>query len=119
MVDAAAHAVQMKGHWREVYERLKPRLGRPKALVAVARKLLIAVWHVLTGATAGRFASDEQVACSFFALAYKLQVRNLPDGMSALQFTRYHLDRLGIGQELTHIRWGSKTYKLPPSRLAG
>ena len=83
------------------------------------RDRLIAVWHVLTGATADRFASDEQVACSFFALAYKLQVRNLPDGMSALQFTRYHLDRLGIGQELTHIRWGSKTYKLPPSRLAG
>ncbi len=118
MVDAAAHAVQMKGHWRDVYERLKPRLGRPKALVAVARKLLIAVWHVLTGATADRFASDEQVACSFFALAYKLQVRNLPDGMSTLQFTRYHLDRLGIGQDLTHIRWGSKTYKLPPSKLA-
>src|SRR5690606_15795919 len=58
MVDAAMHAVKMKGHWRDVYERLKPRLGRPKALVAVARKLLIAVWHVLTKAVADRFATD-------------------------------------------------------------
>jgi len=74
---------------------------------------------VLTHGKADRFASDEQVACSFFALAYKLQVRNLPDGMSALQFTRHHLDRLGIGREMTHIRWGSKIFKLPPSGLAG
>lgn len=64
------------------------------------------------------FNTNEQVACSFIALANKLRVSNLPDGMSALQFTRHHLDRLGIGQDLTHIRWGSKTYKLPPSKLA-
>jgi len=51
------------------------------------------------------------------AIARMLQIRNLPDGMSALQFTRYHLDKLGIGRELTHIRWGSKTFKLPPSQL--
>lgn len=89
-----------------------------KARMAVARKLLIAVWHILSNGEVDRFATDEQVACSFFALAYKLQVRNLPDGMSALQFTRHHLDRLGIGQDLTHIRWGSKTFKLPPSGLA-
>ena len=68
-----------------------------KARMAVARKLLIAVWHILSNGEADRFATDAQVVCSFFALAYKLQVRNLPDGMSALQFTRHHLDRLGIG----------------------
>lgn len=117
MVDAASHAVKMKGHWREVYERLKPRLGRPKALVAVARKLLIAVWHVLTEATANRFAGDEQVAAAFFALAYKVGVRNLPEGVGARQFVRDQLDRLGLGQDLTHIPWGSKRFKLPPSRV--
>ena len=46
-------------------------------------KLLIAVWHVLTGATADRFAAPEQVACAFFALAYKIGVRNLPAGAGA------------------------------------
>ena len=118
MVDAASHAVQMKGHWREVYERLKPRLGRPKALVAVARKLLIAVWHVLTGATADRFATPEQVAAAFYALAYKMGVRNLPAGVGARQFVRDQLDRLGLGEEITHIPWGSKRFRLPPSRVS-
>jgi ATP-binding cassette subfamily B protein len=94
-----------------------PDLEQNQGKVAVARKLLITVWHTLTYGEVDRFATDEQVACSFFALAYKLQVRNLPDGMSALQFTRHHLDRLGIGPELTHIHWGSKTFRLPPSKL--
>ena len=75
------------------------------------------VWHTLAKDEVDRFATPQQVACSFFGLAYKLKVKNLPDGMSALQFTRHHLDRLGIGQELTHIPWGSKAFKLPPSQL--
>ncbi len=86
--------------------------------MAIARKLLVVVWHVLSREEADRFASDEQVACAFFALAYKMGVKNLPEGQSARQFTRNQLDRLGLGRELTHIPWGSKTFKLPPSRLA-
>jgi hypothetical protein len=46
-----------------------------------------------------------------------VRVCNLPEGQSALQFTRSQLDRMGIGQEVTHIPWGSKTFKLPPSSL--
>jgi hypothetical protein len=44
-------------------------------------------------------------------------VKNLPDGQSALEFTRAQLDRLGIGAELSEIPWGSKRFKLPPSQL--
>ena len=58
-----------------------------------------------------------KVAATLFAHAYRVGVRNLPDGMSALQFTRHHLDRLGIGRNLSHLRWGSKTFTLPPSSL--
>src|SRR5690606_29028672 len=96
---------------------LEPRIGRPKALVAIARKLLVAVWHILSKEEADRFAADRQVACSFFALAYKVGVRNLPGGQTAKQFTRRQLDRLGLGRDLTEIPWGSKTFKLPPSQL--
>lgn len=77
----------------------------------------VAVVEEMWSAYAGMIFTDEQVVCGFFALAYKLRVRNLPDGMSVLQFTQYHLDRLGIGQEVTHIRWGSKRYKLPLSSV--
>jgi hypothetical protein len=40
----------------------------------------------------------------------------LPQG-SARHFVRDELDRLGIGQDLERIPWGTKQVKLPPSRL--
>ncbi|HRO24083.1 MAG TPA: hypothetical protein PLR07_07315 [Promineifilum sp.] len=58
------------------------------------------------------------MACAFYALAYKVGVRNLPEGIGARQFVRDQLDRLGLGHELTHIPWGSKRYRLPPSRVS-
>jgi hypothetical protein len=87
------------------------------AIGDIARKLLVAVWHVLTDETADRFADPVQVACALFAQAYKVGVANLPDGQSALQYTRRQLDRLQIGQHVTEIPWGSKRFKLPPSGL--
>ena len=57
------------------------------------------------------------VAGTFFAYAYRVGVRNLPDGLNDKAFTRAQLDRLGIGQELRTIPWGSKRPKLPPSTL--
>jgi hypothetical protein len=93
------------------------RLGRSKAIVAIARKLLVAVWHVLSDEEVDCHADARQVACAFFAYAYKVGVKNLPDKQSALEYTRAQLDRLGIGAELSEIPWGSKRFKLPPSRL--
>jgi transposase len=116
MVEAAQHAVLVHPHWKVVYARLNIRLGRSKAIVAIARKLLVAVWHVLHEQAVDRHADATQVACAFFAYAYKVGVKNLPAGQSALQFTRAQLDRLGIGMELTEIPWGSKRFTLPPSQ---
>jgi transposase len=117
LVDAARHAARVKGQWRQRYLRLEKRIGRPKALVAIARKLLVAIWHILTKEEADRHASEQQVACSLFALVYKVGVKNLPEGQTAKGFTRQHMDRLGIGQDLEVIPWGSKRHKLPPSSL--
>ena len=78
---------------------------------------LIAVWHVLTHGVADRHAEPAQVACAFFALAYDVGVARLPDGHSAKSFTRHQLDRLGIGQYLDVIPWGTKQVKLPRLRL--
>jgi transposase len=116
MVQAAIHASRHHPHWKKVYQDLLPRKGRNKALVAIARRLLVAVWHILAKHQADRFAVPEKVAATLFAFAYRVGVRNLPGEMSALQFTRFHMDRLGIGKNLTRLRWGSKTFTLPPSR---
>lgn len=117
LVQAAHVAVQHHPHWKAEFQRLDQRIGRKKAIVAIARKLLVAVWHVLTKEAADRYAEPADVACSLFRFVYKAGVRNLPEGQSALGFTRQQLDRLGIGAELTELPWGSKTFKLPPSTL--
>jgi hypothetical protein len=44
-------------------------------------------------------------------------VRNLPNEQPALAFTRDQLDRLGVGKDLKEIPWGSKRFKLPPSKI--
>ena len=117
MVDAANHAVQHHVFWKKELERLEYRLGRSKAVVAIARKLLIAVWHILSKEVVDRHADVRDVACSLFAHAYHVRVSNLPDKMSAKEWTRHELDRLGIGADLKEIPWGSKKVTLPPSRL--
>lgn len=117
MVNAANRAVQHHPHWKKEFARLEPHLGRSKAVVAIARKLLVAVWHVLSEKAADRYADPRSVACSFLAHAYQVGVKNLPEGQSAVGFTRKQLDRLGIGKELEKIPWGWKGRKLPPSKL--
>jgi hypothetical protein len=86
-------------------------------IVVISRKLLITVWHVLMLEVADKHHDPRDVACSLFKLAYAVKVRNLPDNLSAKEFTRRQLDRLGIGMNLEFIPWGSKKVKLPPSKL--
>lgn len=117
MVEAAIHASRHHPHWKKVYRRLEPRLGAKKTLVAIGRKLLIAVWHLLSEEVPDKYAVPEKVAATFFRHAYRVGIQNLPEGMSALEYTRHNLDRMGIGQNLTKLRWGSKTFNLPPSSL--
>jgi transposase len=117
MVNAANTAAENYPHWKAEFERLEPHLGRSKAIVAIARKLLVTVWHVLTKQVADRFADPQNVARSFLNHAYKIGVRKLPNRQSAPAFTREQLDRLGIGRNLQEIPYGSKHLKLPPSKL--
>ncbi len=118
LVEAANSAARSHPHWRGELARLEPRLGRSKAIVAIARKLLVAVWHVLTRQVHDKHAIPQQVAQSLLRFVYRTGVRHLPEGQTALQYTRRQLDRLGLGHDLTHLVWGSKTFKLPPSSRA-
>lgn len=117
LVEAANKAVRSHPHWKAELARLEPRLGRSKAIVAIARKLLVAVWHVLTEETADRFADPVQVAKFLYAHVYDVGAANLPDGERPLVFTRRQLDRLRLGREMTHLPWSGKQYQLPPSSL--
>ncbi len=116
LIEAAQVAANSHPHWKAELARLQPRLGRNKAIVAIARKLLVAVWYILVRHKTDRFAQPEAIAQKFLKFAYQLGKENRPQGQSAAQFVRQRLDALQLGQELTRIAWGSKKpIPLPPS----
>ena len=86
--------------------------------MAIARKLLVSVWYVLTKEVPDRFAEPELVARKLLQYAYVLGKANRPANQSPGQYVRNHLDRLGLGADLTAISWGTKKPRpLPPSTL--
>jgi transposase len=118
LVEAAHVAANSHPHWKAELARLQPRLGYNKAIVAIARKLLVTVWHVLAHKVTDRFAEPEAVAQKLLHFAYEVGKENRPRRQTAAQFARERLDVLHLGSELTSIPWGSKKpIPLPPSNL--
>ena len=117
MVVAAGHALRSHPRWKREYTRLEKRIGRNKAKVAIGRRLLIVVWHLLSKAEVDHEADPQQVANSLFKFAYDVGIKNL-GGLTALEFVRHQLDELGIGSEVTQVSRGKtgKRLILPPSR---
>ena len=105
MIEAARAAVQSHPYWKDEFAQLERRIGEAKAIVAIARKLLMAVWHVLMAKSADRRADAEQVAFKLMVWSWKLSDAQR-GGLSTRQFIRAHLIRLGLGAELTHITRG-------------
>lgn len=114
LVEAAWTAVRYDQHWQEQFERLADRIGRQKAIVAIARKLLVIIWHVLTAKAADRRAEPQQVARYFIRWGRQLRVKTT-QGIKASEFARQQLDKVGLGQELQRVPYGAVTYSLPPS----
>lgn len=112
MVEAARAAVRCAGRRRRLYARLEVRLGGNKAAVAVARKLLVAVWHVLH-----ERAVEEEGDVDYIGIKLWCWGRALSDeqrgGLTRTQWTRAQLIRLGIGHERTHSVRGTSRRRLP------
>jgi transposase len=120
MVNAAQVAVRSDEFWKQELARLEPQIGRNKAIVAIARKLLVVVWHVLTKKAPDKHADPVKVAQGFLNMAYKdIGARNLPNGQTAPEFVRRQLDRIGLGADLQRVKRGSHEYLLPQSTLPG
>lgn len=117
LVEAAHVAANYHPHWKAELARLEPRLGYNKAIVAIARKLLMAVWYVLQGKT-DKYAEPEAVAQKMLKFAYTVGKAHRPKGQTAAQFARIRMDALGLGSELSSIPWGAKKpIRLPPSTI--
>jgi hypothetical protein len=116
LVEAAWVAVDTHPYWRERFQQLTARIGKQKAIVAIARKLLVVAWHVLSQQQADRQADPQQVARYFLSWGRTLGAANR-QGQRLATFARQQLDQVGLGSELEHVHLGY-TYTLPPSSLS-
>jgi transposase len=122
LVMAAQSAARTHPHWKAELARLEPRTGHNKAIVAIARKLLVIIWHVLTKCEADKHANVEQVAAGLLQVAYRnAAARRVQDETTAPEFVRQNLDKLGLGKDLLRLKRGKadKYLLLPQSSLPG
>ena len=97
----------------EQYEKFVKRMRRPnQAIVVVARKLLVAVWHVLTKAETDVRASEEDLAYKMLVLSWDVD-ENVRQGLTYKQFAKYALMKLGVETDITRF-----VRKNVPRRLA-
>ena len=103
LVEAAWRAVRMSPYWKEQYEKYLKRMRRPnQAIVVVARKLLVAVWHVLTKEETDIHVSEEDLAYKMLVLSWDLD-EDVRMGLSYKQFAKYALMKLGIETDITRF----------------
>jgi transposase len=107
LVEIAWSAVNYHPHWKNEFNRLTQRMCKNKAIVAIARKLLIAVWHVLTELVADKHAEPEMVATKLMRWSWELSDEQR-DGLSTRQFVRLGLMHLNLADNLTHITYGNR-----------
>jgi transposase len=112
LVEAAWSAVEYSAYWKAEFERLIRHLDQMKAIVAIARKLLVVVWHVLTEQAADQHAEVNLVATKLMRWSWQL-TEEQRGGLTTRQFIRYHLLRLQLGDDLTHLHYGNM-----PRRIA-
>jgi len=116
LIEAAWITVRFDPTWRQQFERLQQRIGRRKAIVAIARKLLVVAWHLLYHRRVDRQADPQRVVRYF--LAWSRQAQTFARlSLKAPEFARQQLDILGIGQQLPTLITFGATYRLPPSTL--
>lgn len=113
MIEAAWTAAQRHPFWKREFECLTSRMAKGKAIVAIARKLLVAAWSVLSKCQTDVHADPHIVGLKFFTWSWKLTAEQ-QQGLTRRQFVRYHLMRLGLGNDLTHIQRGGTKRPLAP-----
>ena len=103
MIEAAWRAVRMSPYWKEQYEKFFHRMRREsQAIVVVARKLLVAVWQVLSKEETDERASEEDLAYKMLLWSWSLS-EETRQGLTYKQFAKYALMQLGVQTDITRI----------------
>jgi len=111
MVEAAWVAVEHHPHWKAQFERLAARIGKQKAIGAVARKVLVTIWHVLNQQEADCHAQIEAVTRKL--LHWMSQTGTTPGKKRDRLLLLYdYLDQLGLSEEVEQVTYHGSTYRL-------
>ena len=103
LVEAAWIAVEHHPFWKQEFHKLNHHMKTTKAIVAIARRLLVAIWHVMSERVADRKADPEMVAFKLMKWSWQLNDWQR-GGLTPRQFVRYQLMQLKLGENLTHIK---------------
>jgi len=111
LVEAAWVAVEHHPHWKAQFERLAARIGKQKAIVAIARKLLVTIWHVLSQQEADCHAQVEAVTRKL--LNWISHTGTIPGKKRDRLLLLYdYLDQLGLSEEVEQVNYYGSTYRL-------
>ena len=114
LVEAAWGAVRSDPYWKAQYKRLTKIKHPNKAIVAIARRLLVSAWYILTKREPYRHFDDESIAYKMLIWSWKMDEK-ARHGLTRQQFAKYGLLRLGVGQEITRIVRSNLPRRLAPS----
>ena len=103
MVEAAWRAIRISPYWKEQYEKYLRRMRKPnQAIVVIARKLLVVVWHVLMKEETDERVNEEDLAYKMLVLAWDLD-EDVRMGLTYKQFAKYALMKLGVESDITRF----------------
>jgi hypothetical protein len=114
LVEAAWRAMRMSPFWKEEYERHLNRMRKPnQAIVVIARKLLVTIWHVLSKEETDVHASEEDLAYKMLLLSWSLSEKTR-QGLSYKQFAKHALMKLGVDKDITRFVRKNVARRLAP-----
>lgn len=113
LVEAAWQAIRSNPRLRAQYDELCKRKHPNQAIVAIARKLLVTLWYLLSRKESYTPASDEDLAYKLLTWAWHMDP-SAKRGMTNQQFAKYGLLKLGRGEHLTRIVKGGQPRRIAP-----
>ena len=114
MIEAAWNAIKNHPFWKKKYEQLTRRMENQKAATAIARKLLVVVWNMLSKRELDRELKPDKVGASIMDWGIKHRLASSL-GMKPAEFTKKQLDKLGISLE--RVRCCTRVYSIPNTEL--
>jgi transposase len=114
LVEAAWQAIRSNPRLRAEYDQLCKRKLPNQAIVAIARKLLVTFWYLLSRQEAYDHFTDEDLAYKLLTWAWHMD-KSAKRGLTNQQFAKSGLLQLGRGEHLTRIMKGGEARRIAPT----